>query len=187
MTTSAAQTPDVPDVPAPDGGGSSIVGRTPWQLFWSRFKQDRFALAGAGFVLFLIILAFFAPAIAAISGHGPNELFQRETTDIFGIPEGPTSSFWFGADNSGRDVFVRTIYGIRVSLVVGIVATGVAVFVGRGARRPGRLLRRLDRHADLARHRHHPVDPAAAVRDRHRRRLLDHARRAASTGRSSPG
>ena len=130
MTTSAAQTPDVPDVPAPDEGGPSIVGRTPWQLFWSRFKQDRFALAGAGFVLFLVILAFFAPAVAAISGHGPNELFQRETTDIFGIPEGPTSSFWFGADNSGRDVFVRTIYGIRVSLVVGIVATGVAVFVG---------------------------------------------------------
>ena len=75
-------------------------------------------------------MAIFAPLFAALVGHGPNELFQRETTDIFGIPEGPNSSFWFGADNSGRDVFVRTIYGARVSLLVGVVATAIAVVVG---------------------------------------------------------
>ncbi len=75
-------------------------------------------------------MAVFAPLFAALVGHGPNELFQRETTDIFGIPEGPTSTFWFGADNNGRDVFVRTIYGARVSLLVGVVATAIAVVVG---------------------------------------------------------
>ena len=77
-----------------------------------------------------LLLAILAPAFAALTGHGPNELFQRETTDIFGIPEGPDSHFWFGADNSGRDVFVRTVYGIRVSLIVGVVATAVAVVMG---------------------------------------------------------
>jgi peptide/nickel transport system permease protein len=130
VTTTAAETAGAPETPLPDGGGPSIVGRSPWQLFWVRFRQDRFAIAGAGFVLVLVLVALFAPAIAALVGHGPNDLYQRETTDVFGIPEGPQSGFWFGADNSGRDVFVRTVYGTRVSLVVGVVATGVSVFIG---------------------------------------------------------
>jgi peptide/nickel transport system permease protein len=130
MTTSAAETAGLPEGPLPESGGPSIVGRSPRQIFWSRFRQDRVALAGLAFVGLLCILAILAPAIAAATGHGPNELFQRETTDIFGIPKGPNSSFWFGADNSGRDVFVRTVYGIRVSLIVGVVATAVAVVLG---------------------------------------------------------
>ncbi|WP_217922978.1 ABC transporter permease [Miltoncostaea oceani] len=131
MSTTAAETAGAPDAPPPEATESaSIVGRSPSQLFWMRFRQDRFALAGLAVILLLVLLAIFAPAFAALVGHGPNELFQRETTDVFGIPEGPTSSFWFGADNSGRDVFVRTIYGTRVSLLVGVVATLIAVVVG---------------------------------------------------------
>lgn len=130
MGTTAAETAGAPGPSAPSAGEPTIVGRTPWQLFWGRFLQDRFALAGLAFVVLLVIVAFAAPLFAAVTGHGPNELFQRETTDIFGIPEGPTSSFWFGADNSGRDVFVRTVYGTRVSLLVGVMATGISVFVG---------------------------------------------------------
>jgi peptide/nickel transport system permease protein len=130
MTTTAAETAGAPGAPAPEAQGPVIVGRSPWQLFWARLRQDKFALAGLVFILVLVLVAVFAPAFAALVGHGPNELFQRQTTDIFGIPEGPTSSFWFGADNSGRDVFVRTIYGTRVSLFVGIVATGIAVAIG---------------------------------------------------------
>jgi peptide/nickel transport system permease protein len=130
MTTTAAETAGAPGAPAPEAQGPVIVGRSPWQLFWGRFRQDKFALAGLVFILVLVLVAIFAPAFAALVGHGPNELFQRQTTDVFGIPEGPTSSFWFGADNSGRDVFVRTIYGTRVSLFVGIVATGIAVAIG---------------------------------------------------------
>ncbi len=131
MSTTAAETAGAPETPPPEATESArIVGRSPSQLFWMRFRQDRFALAGLAVILLLVLLAIFAPAFAALVGHGPNELFQRETTDVFGIPEGPTSSFWFGADNSGRDVFVRTIYGTRVSLLVGVLATLIAVVVG---------------------------------------------------------
>jgi peptide/nickel transport system permease protein len=130
MTTSFADAPGAPGEPAPEGDEARIVGKTPWQLFRARFLQDRFALAGLTFIVLLVLVAIFAPAFAAIAGHGPNELFQRQTTDIFGIPEGPQSGFLFGADNSGRDVLVRTIYGTRVSLIVGVAATAVAVFVG---------------------------------------------------------
>lgn len=130
MSTTAAEAAGAPGAPAPEVTEARIVGKTPWQLFWGRFLQDRFALAGLAFIVLLVLVAICAPAFAAITGHGPNELFQREVTDVFGIPEGPQSGFLFGADNSGRDVLVRTIYGTRVSLIVGVAATAVSVFVG---------------------------------------------------------
>jgi ABC-type dipeptide/oligopeptide/nickel transport system permease subunit len=48
----------------------------------------------------------------------------------FGIPLGPNSQFWFGADAEGHDLFVRTLYGARTSLFVGIVAALVSVLIG---------------------------------------------------------
>ena len=51
-------------------------------------------------------------------------------TDDFGLPKGPNSTFWFGADVAGRDLFVRTMYGARTSLLVGLVASGIAVALG---------------------------------------------------------
>lgn len=130
MSTTAAETAGAPGAPAPEAQGPAIVGRSPWQLFWHRFRQDKFALTGLGFIGLLVLLAIFAPAIAALVGHGPNDLYGSEMLDIFGIPKGPNSDFWFGADNSARDVFVRTIYGTRVSLIVGVLATGIAVLIG---------------------------------------------------------
>jgi peptide/nickel transport system permease protein len=51
-------------------------------------------------------------------------------TDAYGVPRGPNAQFWFGADAAGRDLFVRTMYGARTSLFVGIVASGFAVLIG---------------------------------------------------------
>jgi peptide/nickel transport system permease protein len=107
-----------------------VKGKTPWQLFWSRFKKDKAALLGLGMVILLVVLALIAPLFVRITGHGPNELFSREMTDEFGLPKGPNKDFWFGADRPGRDVFVRVIYGARTSLLVALVATGFAVLFG---------------------------------------------------------
>ena len=107
-----------------------VRGKSPWQLFWGRFKKDKAALVGLGLVFLLVVLAVTAPLFARITGHGPNELFSRRMTDEFGLPLGPNKDFWFGADRPGRDVFVRVIYGARTSLLVAVVATGFAVFVG---------------------------------------------------------
>jgi peptide/nickel transport system permease protein len=77
------------------------------------------------------VLALTAPLIAThIVHHGPNELHQRERTTEFGLPLGPTKEYWFGSDTLGRDVFVRTIYGTRTSLIVALFATGIALAVG---------------------------------------------------------
>ena len=107
-----------------------VVGRTPRQLFWLRFKKDRAAIAGGIVIIPLIFLALFGGSLAErISGHPPNEPYSNMTDD-FGIPKGPNADFWFGADASGRDLFVRTMYGARTSLLVGIVASGLAVAIG---------------------------------------------------------
>lgn len=119
--------PDVATEVATVGG---VVGRTPWQLFWLRFKQDKAALIGLGFIIFLIALALAAPLISKyIVHHGPNELFRDRVSDI-GLPEGPTKDFWFGSDTVGRDVFIRTIYGTRTSLLVALFATGISLVIG---------------------------------------------------------
>jgi peptide/nickel transport system permease protein len=126
----ATVAPEIHDVGPPAEPQSVVVGLSPRQLFWTRFKQDKAAVAGLIIIAVLILLALTAPIIARIVGHGPNDLFQREMTDSFGVPKGPNADFWFGADQAGRDVFVRAIYGARTSLMVGLVATGIAVFFG---------------------------------------------------------
>jgi peptide/nickel transport system permease protein len=110
---------------------SQILGRTPWQIFWMRFRRDRVALVALGFLIFLLLIAIFAPVIASqVVHHGPNDLYRDTLSDI-GLPEvGPSKEFWFGVDTSGRDVFVRTIYGARTSLIVALLATSIAVIIG---------------------------------------------------------
>ena len=104
--------------------------RSPRQLFWARFKQDKAALVGGIVIILLVLIAIFGgPLAERISGHAQNEPYGS-MTDEFGVPRGPNSEFWFGADAAGRDLFVRTMYGARTSLLVGIVASGIAVLIG---------------------------------------------------------
>ena len=108
----------------------AVAGRSPRQLFWIRFKQDKAALVGAVVIIVLVLAAIFGGPLAEhLTGHGQNEPFSNMTDD-FGLPKGPNASFWFGADSAGRDLFVRAMYGARTSLLVGIVASGIAVIIG---------------------------------------------------------
>jgi peptide/nickel transport system permease protein len=116
------------------GAGDTVVAaraRSSWELFRTRFMQDKAAVFGAVVIALLVLLALAAPLFAKITGHGPNELFGDEMlTPDLGLPKGPNAQFWFGGDTVGRDVFVRTMYGARTSLIVAIVATGVAALIG---------------------------------------------------------
>jgi peptide/nickel transport system permease protein len=108
----------------------AIAARSPGQLFWRRLKRDRVAMASAIFIIFLIVLAIFAPLVINILGlPGPNTQ-NLNLTDSFGSPLGPTSAHPFGVDQLGQDVMSRVIYGTRVSLEVGIIGTGISTFIG---------------------------------------------------------
>jgi ABC-type dipeptide/oligopeptide/nickel transport system permease subunit len=104
--------------------------RSPRQQFWLRFKEDKAAVTGGIVVILLVTIAIFGGPLAEhVTGHPKNEPYSTMTDD-YGIPRGPNSQFWFGADAAGRDLFVRTMYGARTSLLVGIVASGLAVLIG---------------------------------------------------------
>ena len=117
-----------------DGGGEdgagAVVGRTPWQIFWRRFRKDKFAIAGAIFIVLLVLMAICAPLISHLTGHGPDQLFPFTGLDEYGLPLGPSKHFWFGVDSQGHDLFVRVMYGARTSLIVAIFATGIEVVIG---------------------------------------------------------
>ncbi|HTA12524.1 MAG TPA: ABC transporter permease [Solirubrobacteraceae bacterium] len=110
--------------------GGDVEARSPLQLFWRRFRQDRVALVSLGFIVFLIVLALAAPLAVSILGlPGPN-VQNLNLTDSFGSPLGPSLAHPFGVDSLGEDVMSRVIYGTRVSLEVGIIGTAISTTIG---------------------------------------------------------
>jgi peptide/nickel transport system permease protein len=110
---------------------SAIAARTPWQTFSRRFREDRLAMASVVFVAILIVVAVFAPVVVDIFGApDPDYRDQSALDPLFSTATGPSSEHYFGVDNLGRDVFSRTIYGARVSLIVAFTATALATVAG---------------------------------------------------------
>jgi peptide/nickel transport system permease protein len=110
--------------------GAEIAARSPLQLFWRRFRQDRLALASLAFIAFIVVVALAAPLIVELLGlPGPNTQ-NPNLTDSFGSPLGPSGAHPFGVDELGRDIASRVMYGTRVSLEVGIFGTAIATSIG---------------------------------------------------------
>ncbi|MFE7131272.1 ABC transporter permease [Streptomyces sp. NPDC057638] len=114
---------------------TSVEGRSLRQIAWSRLKRDKLALAGGIVVIFLILVAIFAPLIVSLLGHPPNQFHQDKIDPLFGTPKGSfggiSSEHLLGVEpGNGRDVFSRIVYGARISLLVAFLAALVAVFLG---------------------------------------------------------
>jgi peptide/nickel transport system permease protein len=89
-------------------------------------RRDPVALISVIAVVVLALVAVFAPLLAP---HNPLQAYQNGLSSD-GAPVGPGSSFLLGTDPNGRDVLSRLIFGARVSLLVGVVATGLASIIG---------------------------------------------------------
>ena len=111
-------------------GEGDVAAKSPLQLFWRRFRQDRVALVALGFIVCLIIIAIAAPLVVDVLGLPSPNTQNLNLTDAFGSPLGPSSAHPFGVDQLGQDVMSRVIYGTRVSLIVGVVGTAIATFIG---------------------------------------------------------
>lgn len=117
-------------MPAP-ASTDRIEGRTPLQLAGARIRRDKVSLACALFIVFLVVVAVFAPLFCRLIGQDPYTQDRgKNGLSIDGVPVGPSSHHWLGTDEVGRDVLARIIYGARVSLEVGLAATAVAVLLG---------------------------------------------------------
>ncbi|NRQ30467.1 ABC transporter permease [Nonomuraea sp. NN258] len=113
----------------------AIQGRSLGQIAWMRLKRDKIAMTGAGVIVFLVLMAVFAPLIVSWFGHPPLE-FHREMIDQdTQIPKGKFGGmswdFLFGVDPVwGRDLFSRVVYGARISLLIAFLATLLSVVIG---------------------------------------------------------
>lgn len=107
-----------------------IEGRSPWRLAWERLRSDRAAMISLVVVFGLVLVAIFAPVVAAITGHGVNAQYRTSGLTPDGLPHGPSGTFMLGSDDQGRDILVRIAYGTRISLLVGTAATAIEVLIG---------------------------------------------------------
>ena len=86
-----------------------------------RLLRDRRAQIGLVIVALIIAAAIFAPLLAV---HDPIGI------DLAGMLEKPSGDHWMGTDIQGRDVWARLVYGARVSIAVGVISQGIALFLG---------------------------------------------------------
>ncbi|HXR42895.1 MAG TPA: ABC transporter permease [Acidothermaceae bacterium] len=118
-------------LPANAPGTKAIEGRSPVSLAFDRLRRDRGAMISLGLIVAIIVLAIAAPGVAALTGHGPNHQYRGlDALSPSGQPHAPSTTFWFGTDDQGRDILVRTAYGARISLMVGIGATLITITAG---------------------------------------------------------
>ncbi|MFC5265413.1 ABC transporter permease [Kribbella qitaiheensis] len=110
--------------------GRMIEGRSPWVLAWMRLRRDRVAMISLVVIAIVILVAIFAPVVASVTGHPPNEQYRETGLTPDGLPKGPTGEFVLGTDDLGRDILVRIAYGARISLLVGVAATALTVVIG---------------------------------------------------------
>jgi oligopeptide transport system permease protein len=96
-------------------------GTSLWRDAWRRLAKNKMAIFGAIVLLALTIAAFVGPLFLRQS-------YETQNLQLGAVP--PSAQHWAGTDTLGRDLFVRILYGGRVSLAVGICATAVALTIG---------------------------------------------------------
>ena len=95
--------------------------RGPWAEAWLRLRRDRAALVGAAILLAVGLACFGLPVWLGL---------DPVTTDPGLRHRPPAPGHWFGTDSLGRDLFARVLVGGRTSLLVGLAATAVSVWIG---------------------------------------------------------
>jgi oligopeptide transport system permease protein len=96
-------------------------GTSLWQDAWVRLRKNHLAVAGLGILLFMIVIALLTPWIAPYA-------YDAQDLDLGAAP--PSAQHWLGTDIFGRDLLTQIMYGGRISLAVGFIATAVSLLIG---------------------------------------------------------
>lgn len=103
---------------------------SPFRRFWSDFLESRIAAFGLIVIVLIILAAIFAPWLAP---QDPYDLGQVSVLDAR-LPPGEASmdgyTFWLGTDGAGRDLWSAILYGLRISLSVGVMSAFIALLTG---------------------------------------------------------
>ena len=96
-------------------------GTSLWQDAWLRLRRNRLAVFGLSVLVLFTLIAVLTPWIAPYD-------YAQQNLELGATP--PSATHWLGTDIFGRDLLTQIMYGGRVSLAVGFVATGVALLIG---------------------------------------------------------
>ena len=99
----------------------AMESKTFLQDSWNRFKKNKLALVGLVFLVLMILMAIFVPMFSK---------YSYDQMDMTALNQLPSAQHWFGTDKFGRDIFVRVMYGARISLAVGFSAAIICLFIG---------------------------------------------------------
>ncbi len=109
---------------------AQLVDETPWRQFVRDFMQSRVAVCGLALLLMVLLLALFAPWIAPQNPYDLSKLDLMDSKLAPGAQSMMGSTFWLGTDGMGRDMLSAILYGLRVSLLVGVVSGVIALAIG---------------------------------------------------------
>jgi oligopeptide transport system permease protein len=90
---------------------------------WRRLRGKPLALGAGGVIVLIALLALMGPQLSAIR-------YDSLDWDAIAVPPQFGGAHWLGTDRLGRDLFVRTLYGVRISLVIGLLASAVSLLIG---------------------------------------------------------
>ena len=102
--------------------------RTLWSDAWKRLKKNKLAVIGAVWIIFVVLVALTADLWAPQLLGSPTDIDTTTVAQSSKLPPSPEHPF--GTDATGRDQLVRVIYGSRVSLTVGVIATLISTGIG---------------------------------------------------------
>lgn len=94
---------------------------SPWAIARKKFVKNKLAMISLAFMIVITLLAIFAPLLTKA---------DITRIDYMAMNAAPSSEHWFGTDTNGRDVFARTLYGGRTSLLIGIACTTLVILIG---------------------------------------------------------
>lgn len=96
-------------------------GSSLWQDAWLRLRKNKAAVIGGAVLLTMVVIAILTPWLAPYS-------YEAQNLDLGASP--PSAAHWLGTDVFGRDLLTQIMYGGRISLAVGFIATAVALVIG---------------------------------------------------------
>lgn len=88
---------------------------------WQRLQKNKLAVFGIVVIIFILIMAIIGPWLSP---------YTYDQQDLYAANQGPSATHWFGTDNLGRDLFVRVLYGARISLSIGFVSALINLVIG---------------------------------------------------------
>lgn len=99
----------------------AVESKTYFQDAWTRFKKNKMAVISLIVLVTLVILALGIPALSPYTYDAQNLTLRNDL---------PSSAHWMGTDRLGRDILVRVMFGLRISLMVGVVAAFLNLCIG---------------------------------------------------------